>query len=56
MGAVNQETMKQYFSLLQEVLVEYNLTDKQSQIYNVHESGLGTFDHRFIDGNDYDYL
>jgi len=38
MGAVNQETMKQYFPLLWEVLVEYNLMDKPSQIYNVDVS------------------
>ena len=40
MDAVNQETMDQYFSLLGEVLMEHNLVDKPSQIYNVDESGV----------------
>ena len=40
MDAVNQETMDQYFSLLGEVLMEHNLVDKSSQIYNVDESGV----------------
>ena len=32
--------MDQYFSLLGEVLMEHNLVDKPSQIYNVDESGV----------------
>ena len=40
MDAVNQEIMDQYFSLLGEVLMEHNLVDKPSQIYNVDESGV----------------
>ena len=40
MDAVNKETMKQYFSLLNDVLSEYELHTKPSQIYNVNESGI----------------
>ena len=40
MNAVNSETMKQYFSLLNDVMSEYELHSKPSQIYNVDESGI----------------
>ena len=40
MDTVNQETMWQYFSLLEDVMKEHNLKDKPSQIYNVDESGV----------------
>ena len=40
MNAVNRDTMKQYFALLNEVMSEHNLHTKPSQIYNVDESGI----------------
>ena len=40
MDAINQETMNQYFSLLEDVMTEHNLMDKPAQIYNVDESGV----------------
>ena len=40
MNSVNSETMMQYFSLLNDVMSEYELHSKPSQIYNVDESGI----------------
>ena len=40
MDAVNGDTMKQYFDLLEDVLTEHNLKDLPSQIYNMDESGM----------------
>ena len=40
MDAVNEDTMKQYFDLLEDVLTEHNLKDLPSQIYNIDESGM----------------
>ena len=40
MNAVNQDTMNQYFSLLNDVMSEHELHDKPSQIYNVDKSGI----------------
>lgn len=40
MDAVNGETMKHYFSLLNDVMTEHDLHSRPSQIYNVDESGI----------------
>ena len=40
MGAMNQETMDHYFTLLHETLTVHNLLDKPAQIYNIDESGV----------------
>ena len=40
MNAVNKETMKQYFSPLNDIMEEYELHAKPLQIYNVDESGI----------------
>ncbi|CAI8043787.1 Tigger transposable element-derived protein 6, partial [Geodia barretti] len=40
MDAVNADTMKQYFALLNDVMTEFDLHSKPSQIYNVDESGI----------------
>ncbi len=36
----NPEVFKNYFELLKETLLEYNLMDRPSQIYNCDESGM----------------
>ena len=40
MDAVNSETLKQYFTLLSNVLTEHDLHSKPAQIYNVDERGI----------------
>ena len=40
MNAVNSETMKHYFSLLNDVMTEHDLHSRPSQIYNVDDSGI----------------
>ena len=40
MDAINGDTMKQYFDLLEDVLTEHNLKDFPEQIYNRDESGV----------------
>ena len=40
MNAINNDTMKQYFDLLEDTLKEHNLLQHPSQIYNVDESGI----------------
>ena len=40
MDAVNSETMKQYFALLNDVMTEHGLHSNPSQIYNVDETGI----------------
>ena len=38
MDAVNEDTLKHYFSLLNDIMTEFDLHSKPSQIYNVDES------------------
>ena len=40
MAAVNPDTLTQYFDLLKDTLVEHNLLNSPSQIYNMDESGI----------------
>lgn len=40
MDAINEDTMKQYFNLLENTLKEHNLLDSPSQLYNVDETGM----------------
>ena len=40
MDAVNEDTLKHYFSLLNDIMTEFDLHSKPSQIYNVDESGI----------------
>ena len=40
MDAINEQTMKQYFDLLEDTLKEHNLLHNPAQIYNVDESGM----------------
>lgn len=40
MDAINEDTMKQYFDLLEDTLKEDNLLINPAQIYNVDESGM----------------
>ena len=40
MDAINKDTMKQYFNLLENTLKEHNLLDSPSQLYNVDETGM----------------
>ena len=40
MDAVNNETLKQYYDLLEETLKENNLMDSPSCVYNVDEMGI----------------
>jgi hypothetical protein len=40
MNDVNSETLKQYFTLLNDVLTEQDLHSKPAQVYNVDESGI----------------
>ena len=40
MDAINGDTVKQYFHLLEDVLTEHNLKDSPAQIYNMDESGM----------------
>ena len=40
MNTINNDTMKQYFDLLEDTLKEHNLLQHPSQIYNVDESGI----------------
>ena len=40
MDAINEQTMKQYFDLLEDTLKEHNLLHNPTQIYNVNESGM----------------
>ena len=35
-----RQWISSYFSLLGEILMDHNLVDKPSQIYNVNESGV----------------
>ena len=44
MNCLNPEAMKKYFELLKDVLVENDLLNSPSQIYNVDETGM-PFDH-----------
>ena len=45
MDSVNKETMDNYFSLLKDMLEEYDLLNNPSQIYNVDKMGM-PLDHR----------
>ena len=45
MDCVNAETMTKYFDLLHDILVEYNLMDNPTAIYNVDGTGM-PLDHR----------
>ena len=40
MAAINQQTLMQYFELLKDTLIENNLLNSPSQIYNMDESGM----------------
>ena len=40
MDAVNSDTLKQYFTLINDVVTEHDLHSKPAQIYNVDESGI----------------
>ena len=40
MDAVNEETLKQYYDLLEDTLTENNLMSLPSCIYNVNEMGI----------------
>ena len=40
MDAMNEDTLKHYFDLLEDTLKEHNLLDSPSQLYNVDESGI----------------
>ena len=40
MEAINQQTLKQYFELLNDTLREHDLLNSPSQIYNMDESGV----------------
>ena len=40
MDAVNQQTLNQYFDLLEDTLTQYNLLNSPSRIYNVDETGI----------------
>ncbi len=40
MNAINPDTLKQYFNLLESNLKEHDLLHHSSQIYNVGESGI----------------
>ena len=42
--AVNDDTIKHYFDLLNDVMTEFDIHSKSSQIYNVDESGIRLFD------------
>ena len=45
MDAMNEETVKQYFDLLEDTLKELDLVSRPAQVYNVDESGM-PLDHR----------
>ena len=45
MESLDLETIKQYFDLLQDALVELGLVNSSTQIYNVDETGM-PLDHR----------
>ena len=40
MNAINQETLDNYYDLLEDILTENNLLDNPAQIYNMDESGM----------------
>ena len=40
MDAINSNTIRQYFTLLNDVLTKHDLHSKPAQIYNVDESGI----------------
>ena len=40
MDAMNSDTLKQYYDLLEDTLKEHNLHNSPSQLYNVDESGI----------------
>ena len=40
MDAVNQQTLNQYFDLLEDTLTQYDLLNSTSRIYNVDETGI----------------
>ena len=40
MDAVNEETLKQYYDLLEDTLKENNLMDSPSCVYNVDKMGI----------------
>ena len=40
MDAINKDTLKHYFSLLNDIMTEFDLDSKPSQMYNVDESGI----------------
>jgi len=40
MDAVNEETISDYFALLQAVMKKHGITNWTGQIYNVDESGV----------------
>lgn len=40
MDAINSDTLRQYFTLLNDVLTKHDLHSKPAQIYNVDESGI----------------
>jgi hypothetical protein len=40
MDAVNEQTLNQYFDLLEDTLKEHNLLNSPSRIYNVDETGI----------------
>ena len=40
MDAVNQQTLNQYFDLLEDTLTQYDLLNSPARIYNVDETGI----------------
>ena len=40
MDAINSDTLRQYFTLLNDVLTKHDLHSKPAQIYNVDKSGI----------------